>query len=128
MARTIHSSTRVHLISGILSSKLAGSHKYASYMPYGSRMSERRSNPDVPQGSRASAKISVYGGQSGPLMDEEIDATGSAGAMEAWQASLKSAVAACGQVSITIFGVGSSTVEVAEVAVSHFGGHPSQLG
>src|SRR5665811_188226 len=65
-------------------------------------------NPDVPQGSRASAKISVYGGQSGPLMDEEIDATGSAGAMEAWQASLKSAVAACGQVSITISGVGSS--------------------
>ena len=56
-------------------------------------------------------------------MDEEIDATGSAGAMDAWQASLKS-FAACGQVSITISGVDSSTVEVAEVSVSHFGDHP----
>ena len=66
-------------------------------------------NPDVPPGSRAFVKISFSGGQSGPFMDEEIDATGSAGAVEAWQASLKSAVAACGQVSITISGVGSST-------------------
>ena len=60
-------------------------------------------------GSRASAKISLSEGQGGPFMHEEIDETGSADAVEAWQTSLKSAVAACSQVSITIFGVGSCT-------------------
>jgi len=81
-------------------------------------------NVDKPPGSKASAKVSFSGGQDGPFVDESIDALGSADAVEALQASLKSAVAACRQLVITIPGQGSSTMQVAEVSAPKFGEHP----
>lgn len=81
-------------------------------------------NVDTPPGSKASAKVSLSGGQDGPFVDESIDAMGSADAVEALQASFKSAVAACRQLTMTIPGQGSSTMKVAEVSAPTFGEHP----
>jgi hypothetical protein len=75
-------------------------------------------------GSKASANVSFSGGQAGPSVDESIDAMGSADAVEALQASFKSAVAACRQLAITIPGQGSSTMKVTEVSAPKFGDHP----
>jgi hypothetical protein len=75
-------------------------------------------------GSKSSAKVRFSGGQDGPFVDESIDALGSAEAVAALQASLKSAVAACRQLTITIPGQGSSAMKVAEVSAPKFGDHP----
>ena len=74
-------------------------------------------------GSKASANVSLSGGQDGPFIDESIDALASADAVEALQASFKTAVAACRQLIITIPGQGSSTMKVAEVSAPKFGDH-----
>lgn len=80
-------------------------------------------NARTAPGSKASATVSLSGGQDGPFIDESIDALASADAVEALQASLKSAVAACRQLSITIPGRGSSTMKVTEVSAPKFGDH-----
>jgi len=80
-------------------------------------------NANTAPGSKASASVSLSGGQDGPLIDESIDALASADAVEALQASLKSAVAACRQLIITIPGQGSSTMKVTEVSAPKFGDH-----
>ena len=81
-------------------------------------------NADVAPGSRASAKVSLSGGQSGPFVEESIDAMGSAESVKALLASVKSAVAACGRLTVTIPGQGTSTMKVAEVSAPQFGDHP----
>ena len=73
-------------------------------------------NAQTAPGSKASAKIAFSGGQSGPMFEELIDALGSAGAVRALQASFKSAVAACRQLTVTIPGQGTSSLKVAEVS------------
>jgi hypothetical protein len=73
-------------------------------------------NAQTAPGSRASAKIAFSGGQSGPMFEELIDALDSAGAVRALQASFKSAVAACQQLTVTIPGQGTSRLKVAEVS------------
>jgi hypothetical protein len=80
-------------------------------------------NAKTAPGSKASAELSFSGGQDGPFVDESIDALGSADAVVALQTSLKSAVAACRQVVVTISGQGSSTMKVAEVSAPKFGDH-----
>jgi hypothetical protein len=81
-------------------------------------------NPDHPPGSKASAKVSFSGGQNGPFFDESIDSLSSADAVKALQGSLRSAVAACTQLTMTIPGLGSSTMTVAEVTAPTVGDHP----
>lgn len=81
-------------------------------------------NAAVAPGSKASAKVSFSGGQSGPYVEESIDAMDSMDSVMALQASLKSAVAACGQLTVTIPGQGSSTMKVAEVSAPQFGHRP----
>jgi hypothetical protein len=81
-------------------------------------------NADRPPGSKASAEVSLSGGQDGPLVDESIDALGSTDAVTALQASFKSAVAACRQLVVTIPGQGLTTMKVAEVSAPKFGEHP----
>lgn len=84
----------------------------------------RLSNAKTAPGSRASADVSVSGGQDGPFVDESIDALGSENTVAALQISLKSAVAACHQMTVTIPGQGSSTMKVTEVSAPKFGAHP----
>jgi hypothetical protein len=81
------------------------------------------SNAKTAPGSKASASVSFSGGQDGPFIDESIDALGSVEAVDALQASIKAAVAACRQLTITIRGQGSSTMKVAEVSAPKFGDH-----
>jgi hypothetical protein len=81
-------------------------------------------NAKVAPGSKASAKVSLSGGQDGPFIDESIDALDSADAVAALQASFKSAVKDCRQLVITMPGQGSATVKVAEVSAPKFGDHP----
>jgi len=81
-------------------------------------------NANKAPGSKASASVSFSGGQDGPFIDESIDALGSEDAVEALQASFKSAVAACRQLTVTIPGQGSSAMKVAEVSAPRFGDHP----
>ena len=78
-------------------------------------------NAKTAPGSKGSADVSFSGGQDGPFIDESIDAMGSADAVKALQASLKSAVVACRQLTITIPGQGSSTMKVTEVSAPKFG-------
>lgn len=80
-------------------------------------------NAKTAPGSKASADVSFSGGQDGPFVEESIDAMGSVDAVEKLQASLKSAVAACHKVTITIPGQGSSTMNVAAVSAPKFGDH-----
>lgn len=80
-------------------------------------------NADKAPGSKASAKVSFSGGQSGPFVEESIDALASADAVKTLQASFKSAVTACSQLSITLPGQGKSTMKVAEVSAPKFGEH-----
>jgi len=80
-------------------------------------------NVKTAPGSKSSASIAFSGGQDGPFVDESIDALGSADAVQALQASFKSAVAACHKLTITIPGQGSSTMNVAEVSAPKFGDH-----
>lgn len=82
------------------------------------------SNAKDAPGSKASAKVTLSGGQDGPLVEESIDALASTEAVGALQASLKSAVAACRQLVIAIPGQGRSTMKVAEVSAPAFGDHP----
>lgn len=81
-------------------------------------------NADRPPGSKASAEVSISGGQDGPLIDESIDALGSTDAVTALQVSFKSAVAACRQLVLTVPGQGRTTLKVAEVSAPKFGEHP----
>jgi len=80
-------------------------------------------NAKTVPGSKASANVSFSGGQDGPFVGESIDAMGSVEAVEAAQASFKSAVAACHKVNITIPGQGSSAMNVAAVSAPKFGEH-----
>ena len=73
-------------------------------------------NAKTAPGSKASAKIAFSGGQDGPAVEESIDALGSAGDVKALQASFRSAVAACPVLTLTIPGVGSAKLKVAEVS------------
>ena len=81
------------------------------------------SNAKTAPGSKAYAQISLSGGQDGPFVDESIDAMGSADAVQALQASLKSAVSACRRLIIKVPGQGSSTMNVALVSAPKFGDH-----
>lgn len=81
------------------------------------------SNAKTAPGSMASANIGFSGGLDGPFIDESIDALASADAVEAFQASFKSAVTTCRQLIITVPGEGSSTVKVAEVSAPKYGDH-----
>lgn len=82
------------------------------------------SNAKDAPGSKASAKVTLSGGQGGPLIEESIDALGSTDAVGALQSSFKSAVAACRQLTVTIPGQGRTTMKVAEVSAPKFGDHP----
>jgi hypothetical protein len=72
-------------------------------------------------GSKASAKVALSGGESGPAVEESIDALASADAVKALQTSFKSAVAACSQLTVTIPGQGGFKVKVAEVSAPPYG-------
>jgi hypothetical protein len=80
-------------------------------------------NADRPPGSKASATVSLSGGQDGPFVDESIDALGSMIAVTALQASYKSAVAACRQLVLTFPGQSRTTMKVAEVPAPKVGEH-----
>jgi hypothetical protein len=82
------------------------------------------SNSKTAPGSRGSAEASFSAGQDGPFIDESIDAMGSADAARPLQASIKSAVATCRELIITIPGQGSSTMKVVEVSAPKFGDSP----
>jgi len=81
------------------------------------------SNVRTAPGSTASAGISLSGGKAGPFVDESIDALGSEHGVQLLQASLKSAVATCPQVIVTIPGQGSSLMKVVEVSAPKVGDH-----
>lgn len=79
------------------------------------------SNAKSAPGSKAATNITFSGGPSGPFIDESIDAMGSAEAVEAMQASLKSAVAACSHLRVTVPGQSAFTMKIAEVPAPRFG-------
>lgn len=82
------------------------------------------SNLTAAPGSKASAHISFSAGQSGPFIDESLDALGGDAAVSALQATLKSAVSACNQVTLTVPGAGTSTVTVRTVNPPKYGTDP----
>ena len=73
-------------------------------------------NAANPPGSTASAHVSFSAGQSGPYVDESIDALGSVREVAALQAKVTAAVASCGSVKMTLAGQGSSTMSVRAVS------------
>ena len=84
----------------------------------------RISNLNAAPGSKASAHVSFSAGQSGPFIDESLDALGGAAAVSALQATLKSAVSACDQVTLSVPGAGTSTVTVRTVNPPKYGTDP----
>ncbi len=82
------------------------------------------SNAATAPGSTATADVSLSGGQSGPFIDESIDALGSAAPVAALQARFKAAIAACGKVAVSIPGAGTSTVTVRPVKPPRYGQKP----
>jgi hypothetical protein len=85
------------------------------------------SNLDTAPGSKASAHISFSAGQAGPYIDQSLDALGSVAKVAALQASLKSAVSACDQVTLSVPGAGTSTVTVRSVNPPKFGTNPQAV-
>lgn len=82
------------------------------------------SNADTPPGSTASAEVSFSAGQGGPLIDEGIDALGSAAKVAALQAKIKAAVTACPTVTLFVPDAGTSTVAVRSVKPPASGDRP----
>lgn len=72
-------------------------------------------------GSRAEAHVSFSGGQQGPYVDESLDALGTATAAKAFVAEFRSAVKKCRSLSVTIDGVGTSTLTVREISFADVG-------
>jgi hypothetical protein len=79
------------------------------------------SNAKTAPGSKASSTVAFSGGQDGADIEESIDALGSVGAVKAFQASFKSAVAACRQLTVTVPGQGTAKVKVAEMSAPLYG-------
>lgn len=75
-------------------------------------------------GSLAHAEASFSGGQSGPSIDESLDALGSSEKVAALQARLKSALARCSKVTMAIPGAGRSTMRVTMVNAPKVGAAP----
>ncbi len=72
-------------------------------------------NARTAPGSLASAEASFSAGQSGPSIDESLDALGSEAKVSALQARLKAALGRCSKVTMSIPGHGRSTMHVATV-------------
>lgn len=81
------------------------------------------SNAKTAPGSMAATNVTFSGGPSGPFIDESIDALGSADAVQALQSSLRSAVAACRQLTVTVPGQSAFTMKIVEVPAPKFGDH-----
>ncbi|MDQ2756537.1 MAG: hypothetical protein M3Y71_08230, partial [Actinomycetota bacterium] len=79
--------------------------------------------PSAP-GSRAGAKSSFSAGQSGPFIDEGIDALGSRAKVAALLARVEAANRSCKTVTLTLAGAGRSTFDVAVVSPPRAGDHP----
>ncbi|QGN58681.1 hypothetical protein [Nostocoides sp. HKS02] len=75
-------------------------------------------------GSKASAHIAFSAGQSGPFIDESLDALGGAAAVSALQSTLRRAASACDQVAVTVPGAGTSTMTVRIVNPPKYGADP----
>lgn len=72
-------------------------------------------------GSRADAQVSFSGGQDGPFVDESLDALGTAQAARSFVADSRAAVKNCRSLSLTIDGVGTSTLQVREISFASAG-------
>lgn len=81
----------------------------------------RLMNSQTLAGSRAQAEVSFSGGQEGPFIDESLDAMGTAQAARAFIGKYRSAVKACGSISVSFPGVGASSFAVREISFSDLG-------
>ncbi|WP_460629319.1 hypothetical protein [Intrasporangium mesophilum] len=82
------------------------------------------SNAEKAPGSLASASASFSGGQDGPYIDEYLDALGKPANVAALHKKLKAAVASCSKVTLTLPGVGKSTMLVRAVKAPAVGDAP----
>lgn len=82
-------------------------------------------NLDAPPGSKASAHVTIDGGQSGPSIDQSLDALPNAAAVKALTARLKAAVKACPSVNLTIPGAPASKMTVTSVTAPAYGASPA---
>ncbi len=84
----------------------------------------RLSNADTAPGGKAHAEISFSGGQSGPFIDEALDAFAGAAKVAALQAESKAAIASCSKVTLSVPGAGTSVVTVRPVSPPAYGDTP----
>lgn len=84
----------------------------------------RLSNADTAPGGKAHAEISFSGGQSGPFIDEGLDAFAGAAKVAALQAASKAAIASCSKVTLSVPGAGTSVVTVRPVSPPAYGDTP----
>jgi hypothetical protein len=84
----------------------------------------RLSNADTAPGGKAHAEISFSGGQSGPFIDEALDAFAGAEKVAALQAESKTAIASCSNVTLSVPGAGTSVVTVRPVSPPAYGDTP----
>lgn len=84
----------------------------------------RLSNAEIPPGGKAHAEISFSGGQSGPYIDETLDALASSEGVATLQAQYKTAIASCTKVTLSVPGAGTSVVTVRPVSPPAYGDAP----
>jgi hypothetical protein len=84
----------------------------------------RLSNADTAPGGKAHAEISFSGGQSGPFIDEALDAFADPRKVAALQAQSKAAIASCSKVTLSVPGAGTSVVTVRPVSPPAYGDTP----
>jgi hypothetical protein len=81
-------------------------------------------NAPTALGSKASATRLFSGGQQGPFVQETLDSMGSTKAVADLIAATKKAVQSCKKAKLTIPGVGSSNVSIAELSPPKAGATP----
>ncbi len=82
------------------------------------------SNAEKAPGSLANATASFSGGQDGPYIDQYLDALGKPANVAALHKKVKSAVTSCSKVTLTVPGVGKSTMLVRAVKAPPVGDAP----
>lgn len=82
-------------------------------------------NLDAPPGSKASAHVTLDGGQNGPSIDQSLDVLPNAAAVKALTGRLKAAVKACPSVKLALPGAPASKVKVASVTAPAYGASPA---
>lgn len=84
----------------------------------------RLSNADSAPGGKAHAEVSFSGGQSGPFIDESLDALAGRQQVADLLAQSKAAIAGCTKVTLSVPGAGTSVVTVRPVSPPAYGDSP----